>query len=50
MAYTVHFTSYKTIARITMQSRERKWRDVTSGDRKWPWCHVIWPEVTSKWQ
>jgi len=46
--YTVHFTSYKAVA-CRRQSRDRKWRHVTSGDRKWPGSKVIWPEVTWKW-
>jgi len=35
VAYTVHFTSYKGVARRRRQSRDRKWRHFTSGDRKW---------------
>jgi len=27
----------------------RKWRHVTSGERKWPGNDVIWPDVTWKW-
>jgi len=38
--YTVHFTSYKAVAR-RRQSRDRKWRHVTSGDRKGPGSDVI---------
>jgi len=34
LAYTVHFSSYKAVARWRRQSRDRKWRHVTSGDRK----------------
>jgi len=49
VAYTVHFTSYKAVARRRWQSRDRKWRHVTSGDRKWPRSDVICPEVTWKW-
>jgi len=49
LAYTVHFTSYKDAARRRRQSRHRKWRNVTSGDRKWPGSDVIWPEVILKW-
>jgi len=30
LAYTVHFTSYKAVARRRRQSRHRKWRHVTS--------------------
>jgi len=48
LAYTVHFTSYKAVARRRRQSRDRKWRDVTC-DRKWPESDVTWPEVTWKW-
>jgi len=47
--YTVHFTSYKAVARRRRQSRDRKWRDVTSGDCIWLGTEVIWPEVTWKW-
>jgi len=47
LAYTVHFTSYKAVAR-RRQSRDRKWRQVTSGGRKWPESDVIWPVVTWK--
>jgi len=36
LSYTVHFTTYKAVARRRRQSRDRKWRHVTSGDRKWP--------------
>jgi len=49
LANTVHFTFYKAVARRRRQSRPRKWRHVTLGDRKWPGCDVIWPEVTWKW-
>jgi len=35
LTYTVHFTSYKAVARRGRQSRDRKWCHVTSGDRKW---------------
>jgi len=47
--YTVHFISYKPVARRRRQSRDRKWRHDTSGDRKFPENDVIWPEVTWKW-
>jgi len=47
--YTVHFTSYKVVAGRKRQSRDRKGRHVTSGDRKWPASDIIWPEVTCKW-
>jgi len=43
------FMLYKAVARRRRQSRDRKWRHVTSGDRKWPGSDVIWPEVTWKW-
>jgi len=46
LAYIVHFTSYKAVARRRRQSRDRKWRHVTSVDQKWPRSDVIWPEVT----
>jgi len=49
VAYTVHFTSYKAVVRRRRQSRDRKWRHVISGDRKWPESDFIWPEVTWKW-
>jgi len=49
LPYTVHFTSHKAVSRIRMQSHDRKYRHVTSGDRKWPVSDVIWPEVTRKW-
>jgi len=45
LAYTVHITSYKTVARRRRLSRDRKWRHVTSGDWKWQRSDVIWPEV-----
>jgi len=35
LAYAVDFTSHKNVARGRRQSRDRKSRDVTSGDRKW---------------
>jgi len=35
LAYTIHFTSYNAVARSRKQSRDRKWRHVTWGDRKW---------------
>jgi len=35
LANTVHFTSYKAVARRRRLSRDRKWCDETSGDRKW---------------
>jgi len=47
IAYAVHVTSYKVVAR-RRQSRDKKLRHVTSGDRKWPGSDVIWPEVTQK--
>jgi len=46
LEYTVSFTSYEAVARIKRQSRDRKWRHMTSGDRKWPGSDVIWPDVT----
>jgi len=49
LAYTVCLTSYKAIAYRRRQSRDRKWRHVTSGDTKWPGSDVIRPEVTWKW-
>jgi len=49
LPYTVHFTSYKAVARRRRQSRDRKWRHVTSGNRKWPGSDVIWPELIWKW-
>jgi len=49
LAYTVHFTSYKAVARRRRHSRDRKWRHVTLEDRKWPWSDVIWQEVTWNW-
>jgi len=36
LGYTVQFTSYKAVARRRRQSRDRKWRHVTSGDGKCP--------------
>ena len=50
LAYTVHFTSYKVVARSKRQSRDRKWCNVTSGDRMRPGSDFIWLEVTWKWQ
>jgi len=35
LLHTVHFTSYKPVARRRRQSRHRKWRHVNSGDWKW---------------
>jgi len=49
LAYPVHFTPYKAVARRRRQTSHRKWRHVTSGDRKWRGSDVIWPEVTLKW-
>jgi len=46
---TVHFTSYKDVARRRRQCRDRKWHHVTSGDWKWQWSDVILQEVTWKW-
>jgi len=46
LAYTVHLTSFEAVARSRRQSRDRKWRHVTSGDRKGPkndvmdWSHL----------
>jgi len=48
LAYTVRFTSDKAVARRRRQSRDRKWRHVTSGDWKRTGSDVIWPEVTWK--
>jgi len=48
LAYTVRLTSYKAVACMRRQSRDRKWRHVTAGDRKWPRSNVIWPKVTWK--
>jgi len=47
--YTVHFTSYKSVAHRRRQSHDRKWHHEISGNRKWPWSDVVWPEVTWKW-
>jgi len=49
LAYTVHFTSYKPVAGTGRQSRDSKWRHVTSNDMKWPGSDVIWQEATWKW-
>jgi len=49
LAYTVHFSFCKAVARRRRQSGDRKWRHVTSGDRKCLGSDVIWPEVTWKW-
>jgi len=49
LAYPVHFTSYKAVARRRRKSRDSNWRHVTSGDRKWHASDVICPEVTWKW-
>jgi len=49
LAYTIDFTSYKAVARRRRQSRDGKWRQVTSGDRKWPGSNVILPNITWKW-
>jgi len=46
VAYTVHFTSYKAVARRRWQSRDRKWCHMTSGDQKWSRSDVICLEVT----
>jgi len=35
LAYAVHFTSCRAVAGWSRQSRNRKWRHVTSGGRKW---------------
>jgi len=35
LTYTVHMTYYKAVTCKKRQSRLRKWRQVTSGDRKW---------------
>jgi len=48
LVYAVDFTSYKAVARRRRQSHERKWRRVTSGDRKWPGSDLVWSEVTWK--
>jgi len=48
LVYTVHFTSYKALARSGRQSLDRTWRHVTSGDRNWPGSHVNWLDVTWK--
>jgi len=48
LAYTVHFTCYKAVARRRRQSPDRKWRHVTLDERKWPWSSVIWREVPWK--
>jgi len=45
LADSVHFPSYKAVG-CRRQSRDRKWRHVTSGDQEWPGSDVIWPEVT----
>jgi len=49
LVHTVCLTSYKAVARRRRHSRDRKWRHVTSGDRKWSGSDVIWAEVTWKW-
>jgi len=43
LIYTLHFIFYKAVSRRKRQSRESKWRHVTSGDRRWPWSDVLWP-------
>jgi len=49
LVYTVHFTSYKAVARRRRQSRQRKWRHLTSGRRRCPLSYLIWAKVTWKW-
>jgi len=49
LAYTVCLTTCKAVAHRRRQSRDSKWRHVTSHDRKWPGNVVIWLEVTWKW-
>jgi len=48
LVYFVRLTSYKAVARRMRPSRDRKACYVTSGDRKWPWNHVL-PKVNWKW-
>jgi len=36
LTYSVNFTSCKAVAHRRRQSRDSKWRHVTSNDRKWP--------------
>jgi len=36
LAYPIHFTSDKPVACRRRQSRDGKWRQVTSGDLRWP--------------
>jgi len=48
LTYILHFISYKAVARRRRKSRERKWRHVTSGDRKWPGSGHF-TKVTWKW-
>jgi len=36
LVYTMHFTSCKAVDHSIRQSRDWKWRHVTSDDRKWP--------------
>jgi len=45
---TVHFTSYKVVARKRRPSRDRRLRHTTSGDRKWSKSDV-WLKITWKW-
>jgi len=41
LAYTIHFTSYNAVDCSRRQSRDRKWRHVNWGDRKWHGSDVI---------
>jgi len=53
LAYIVHFTSYKAVARSKRHSRDRKWHHVTSGDQQWPGSNAILQEIIWKelrWQ
>jgi len=44
LAYTMRLTSYKAVARRRRQSCDRKWRHVSSRNRKWRRSDVIWPK------
>jgi len=45
LGFCVYLSSYKAVTHRKWQSRDRKWRHVTSCYRNWPGSDVILPEV-----
>jgi len=49
LGFCIRLSSYRAVTHRRWQSRDRKWRIMTWGSRKWLASDVISPEVIRKW-